>query len=56
MDFAAKLTGKAGYPVLTLPCGNTAAGNPFALSFIASGYQEHTLVKLGLAVESAFGK
>lgn len=56
MDFAAKLTGKAGYPVLTLPCGDTADGKPFALSFIAGSFQEHTLVKLGLAVEAIQGK
>lgn len=51
MDFAAKITGKAGYPVMTVPCGVTSSNLPFALSFIASAYQEKTLIRIGLTVE-----
>lgn len=56
MDFAAKVTGKAGYPVITIPCGETADKKPFALSFIASKFEEKTLIQIGLVVENILSK
>lgn len=51
MDFAAKVTGKAGYPVLTLPCGATADNKPFAISLIATANQEQSLINIGQIIE-----
>lgn len=56
MDFAAKITGKAGYPVLTLPCGETSDEKPFALSFIGGSFREDMLIQIGLVVEQELDK
>ncbi len=48
---AAKITGKAGYPVITVPCGYTESGQPVGVSFIGSAWQEPRLIALAHAFE-----
>ena len=48
---AAKLTGKAGYPVVTVPAGFTDEGQPVGVSFIGSAWQEPRLISLAHAFE-----
>jgi len=48
---AAKVTGKAGYPVVTVPAGYTETGAPVGLSFIGSAWQESRLIALAYAFE-----
>lgn len=52
---AAKLTGKAGYPVLTVPAGIAGDGRPVGLSFIGPAWSEARLLALGHAFELARG-
>lgn len=48
---AAKLTGKAGYPVVTVPAGFTDDDQPIGVSFIGSAWQEPRLIGLAHAFE-----
>jgi len=48
---AAKLTGKAGYPVVTVPAGFTDDGQPVGISFIGGAWQEPRLIALAYAFE-----
>ena len=48
---AAKLTGKAGYPVVTVPAGFTDGGQPVGISFIGGAWQEPRLIGLAHAFE-----
>lgn len=48
---AAKLTGKAGYPVVTVPAGFTDEGQPAGISFIGGAWQEPQLIGLAYAFE-----
>ena len=52
---AAKLTGKAGYPVLTVPAGFTADGQPIGISFLGPAFSEPRLIALGYAFEQHAG-
>ena len=54
MDFAAKVTGKAGYPVITIASGDTASGKPFAVSFIGTANSEQLLFDIGFTYETTF--
>ena len=53
MDFAGKITGKAGYPAVTVPCGATAEGAPAAITFIGGAFREAELIALAYAFEQA---
>ena len=48
---AAKLTGKAGYPVVTVPAGFTDEDQPVGISFIGAAWQEPRLIGLAHAFE-----
>ena len=45
------LANMAGIPGLVLPVGYTRAGLPIGLQLMGAWYQEHTLLKIGLALE-----
>lgn len=55
MDHASKLTGKAGYPAVTVPCGyieeGAAKGTPVGLTFIGTAWSEPKLIGLAYAFE-----
>jgi len=51
MDHAAKFTGKAGYPAVTVPCGYTDDGFPVGLTFIGRAWSEPRLIALAHAFE-----
>ena len=51
MDHAAKLTGKAGYPAVSVPCGFTSAGAPVGLTFVGTAWSEAKLIALAFAFE-----
>ncbi len=51
----AKLTGKAGYPAITVPAGFTGDGSPVGLSFIGPAFSESRLIALAFAFEQATG-
>ncbi len=53
MDRGAKLTGKAGYPAVSLPCGFTKGGLPVGISFIGTAWSEPTLIKIAYGAEQA---
>ena len=50
---AAKMTGKAGYPVVTVPAGFTDDGAPAGISFIGAPWSERRLIALAAACERA---
>lgn len=50
---AAKLTGKASCPVLTLPAGWTGDGTPAGVSLIGPAFTEPKLLAIGHALEQA---
>lgn len=52
---AAKLTGKSGYPAVTVPAGFADDGNPVGLSFIGPAFSEPRLIALAHAFEQARG-
>ncbi|MGR8950664.1 MAG: amidase family protein [Gammaproteobacteria bacterium] len=52
MDLAAKVTGKAGYPVLTIPAGQTQDGKPFGLSLIGRAKSEQILIDIGFKISN----
>jgi amidase len=56
MDHAAKFTGKAGYPAVTVPCGRTEAGLPVGLTFIGLPWSEPRLIGLAHASEGILSK
>lgn len=55
MDHASKLTGKAGYPAVTVPCGyieeGPGKGAPVGLTFIGAAWSEPKLIGLAHAFE-----
>ena len=51
MDHAAKLTGKAGYPAVSVPCGFTRDGAPVGLTFVGTAWSEAKLIALAFAFE-----
>ena len=53
MDHAAKFTGKAGYPAITVPCGYTEDGAPAGISFIGRAFSEPRLIGIAHAFEQA---
>ena len=53
---AAKLTGKAGYPAVTVPAGFTDGGMPVGVSFIGPAFSEGRLLALAYAFECARGE
>lgn len=40
-----------GLPALSIPCGKSAAGLPIGLQIIGRAFQEHTVLRVGAAVE-----
>lgn len=55
MGAAAKCTGKAGAPVVTIPVGKDAAGVPFGLSVLASAGDDARLLAIAAAIEQIIG-
>jgi amidase len=53
MDHAAKFTGKAGYPAITVPCGYVEDGAPVGLTFIGPAFSEPRLIGIAYAFEQA---
>lgn len=51
MDRGSKLTGKAGYPSVSVPCGFTKNGRPVGVTFIGTAWSEPRLIALGYAFE-----
>jgi amidase len=51
MDHAAKLTGKAGYPAVSLPVGYTSEGAPIGITFVGTAWSEPKLIALAYALE-----
>lgn len=47
------ITGKSGYPAVTVPAGYTSAGVPVGITFTAMAYSEPTLIKLAYSFEQA---
>jgi amidase len=56
MGAAAKLTGKAGAPVLAIPLGLGAGGNPAGLTIFSSIGRDRDLLEIGLAVAPVIGQ
>ena len=48
---AAKVTGKAGYPVVTVPAGFTDTGDPSGISFVGTAWSEPRLIALAYSFE-----
>ena len=55
MGAAAKCTGKAGAPVVTIPVGKDAAGIPFGVSVLASAGDDARLLAIAAAIEQTIG-
>lgn len=53
MACAAKITGKAGAPVVALPAGADADGRPFGITVIASRGDDAALLRAAAAIERA---
>jgi len=53
MDHAAKFTGKAGYPAISVPCGYTSEGDPAGVTFIGPAFSEPRLIGIAYAFEQA---
>jgi amidase len=53
MDRAAKMTGKAGYPAVSVPCGFTKDGVPVGISFVGTAWSEPTLIQIAYGAERA---
>lgn len=51
--WGANLAAKAGYPAICIPAGYLPNGNPMGITFVASTYQEPTIIKLAYAFEQA---
>lgn len=51
MDRAAKMTGKAGYPAVSVPCGFTKDGVPVGISFVGTAWSEPTLIAIAHGAE-----
>jgi amidase len=51
MDHAAKLTGKAGYPAVSVPCGFLGDGAPVGITFIGTAWSEPKLIAIAYAFE-----
>jgi amidase len=56
MGAAAKLTGKAGAPVLAIPLGLGARGNPAGLTIFSSIGRDRDLLEIGLAIAPVIGQ
>ncbi|MGK2940156.1 MAG: amidase family protein [Immundisolibacter sp.] len=52
---AAKLSGKAGYPAITVPIGHTGDGSRVGMSFIGQAFSEPRLIALAYAFEQVRG-
>lgn len=55
MDAAAKCTGKAGGPVVAIPCGVDEAGLPFGITLVAPWGADARLLAAAAVVESVVG-
>lgn len=55
MGAAAKCTGKAGAPVVTIPAGLDALGAPFGISVFASTGDDRRLLSIAVAIEQIIG-
>jgi amidase len=55
MDAAAKCTGKAGAPVVAIPCGTDEAGLPFGITLLASWGADSRLLTAAAAAEAVIG-
>jgi amidase len=53
MGAAAKCTGKAGAPAISIPAGADAGGTPFGVTLFAAPGDDGSLLSIALAVESA---
>lgn len=53
MGAAAKCTGKAGAPAISIPAGADAGGTPFGVTLFAAPGDDGPLLSIALAVESA---
>lgn len=51
MDHVAKITGKSGYPAVSVPCGYTSDGAPIGITFVGSAWSEAKLIALAYALE-----
>jgi amidase len=56
MGSAAKFTGKAGAPVVTIPAGSDSAGLPFGISVIASVGDDAQLLAIAAGIERIIGE
>jgi amidase len=56
MGAAAKCTGKAGYPVVALPAGRNAAGDPFGITLITSLGRDADLLAIASAASAVLGE
>jgi amidase len=55
MGAAAKATGKAGTPVVAVPCGLSSSGVPFGVTLLASSGEDFRLLALASAIEQVVG-
>ena len=55
MDAVAKATGKAGAPVLTIPLGFDAGGQPFGITLIAKNGEDAKLLDVAITVDAVIG-
>ena len=55
MGSAAKLTGKAGTPVVAIPCGVTSNGIPFGITVISKFGSDARLLAIAEKIESVVG-
>ena len=55
MGCAAKLTGKAGVPVVAIPCGVTSNGIPFGITVISKFGSDARLLAIAEKIESVVG-
>ena len=56
MGTAAKLTGKAGAPVLAIPIGLGSDGNPVGVTIFSSVGTDHELLEIGIAMAKVIGR
>ncbi|MGA0572951.1 amidase family protein [Variovorax sp. VNK109] len=56
MDAAARMTGKAGAPVLAIPMGKGDDGQPFGVTLVARPGADAQLLSIGMAVEGVCGQ
>jgi amidase len=56
MGTAAKLTGKAGAPVLAIPIGLGSNGSPVGVTIFSSVGTDHDLLETGMAITKVIGR